>query len=116
MTDENRIDVLADLPPLWATEARETAELVLPLRLTCRWHGLNWYPVEKGGDVLFGLTTRVIPEWRHFHISELLGRHHGDPVVIDRNHKPAAAPDVPEIWAHRLDDTTPFWPSRVELP
>ncbi|MEN3164111.1 hypothetical protein WI697_18870 [Tistrella mobilis] len=116
MSGEKLVETLADLPPLWATEARETAELVLPLRFRCRWHAMNWFPVEREGDILFGFTTRVIPEWRHFHVGELLGRHQGDPVLIDRAHHPALVPDVPDIRAHRLDDISPFWPSRINLP
>lgn len=116
MSDASLLAALATLPPLWATEACETAELILPMRFTCRWHALSWYPVERDGDVLFGFPTRIVPERRHVHLRQLLDRHHGDAVVRDANHRPAAAPDVPEIWAHRLDDITPFRPSRVPLP
>ncbi len=114
MRDESPVAIIERLPPLWTTEARETAELILPLRFRCRWHNMNWYPVERSGNVLFGFTSRVVPEWRHFHIGELLGPHHDDPVVFERGHRPVPAPDVPDIRAHRLADISPFWPSRVD--
>lgn len=72
MPDASPLAALDTLPPLWATEARETPELILPLRFTCGWHALSWYPVERNGDVLFGFTTRVVPEWCHFHIRQVL--------------------------------------------
>jgi hypothetical protein len=116
MTQHRRIDVIADLPPLWDSEARETGEIILPLRFRCPWHALTWYPVERDGDILFGLTTRIVPEWRHFDVSEIMGRHHGHPVVVDRDHRPAPVPQVPHIRDAHLADITPFVPSKVRLP
>ncbi|MBX9803916.1 MAG: hypothetical protein K2Y04_14290 [Caulobacteraceae bacterium] len=96
------------LPPLWSTEAKATEEIVLPLRLSCRWHRLVWYPVERTGDVLFGFTLRMLPEWRHFHASELTARYAGHDVVVDAAHLPRPATATTEVRLHKLDDLTPF--------
>ncbi|HLO75165.1 MAG TPA: hypothetical protein VK196_01760 [Magnetospirillum sp.] len=107
---------LSDLPPLWATDGRETAELVLPLRLACRWHRLTWYPVERSGDVLYGLTLETVPRWRHFDLSELMARHGGHPALLDPAHRPAAATAVPELADALLLDLSPFHPTKPRLP
>lgn len=108
-------DAVAKLPPLWTTESLETEDIVLPIRLASRWHRLTWYPVERGGDVLFGLTLWTVPEWRHFRIDELLHSYAGFPVTVDRAHVPQRVPRVPEIAIHRLDDVTPFAPNRPKV-
>lgn len=100
------------LPPLWSTEAKTTEEIVLPIRLSCRWHRLVWYPVERTDDVLFGFTLRIVPEWRHFHASELTGRYAGHDVVVDGAHLPRPVTTTTEVRLHKLDDLTPFIPSR----
>jgi hypothetical protein len=107
---------LSALPPLWTTEAKDTEDLVLPLRFACRWHRLTWYPVEKTGDVLFGLTLVTTPAWRHFHLRELAVNHGSHPVRMDASHVAQRAPLVPEVALYRLDDLAPFVPSspRVE--
>lgn len=110
------VEGLGDLPPLWETEARETSELILPLRFSCPWHRLTWFPVERTGDVLYGLCLHTVPEWRHFSLSELMARYRGQPVLIDRAHHPAPVPQVPEVRAHALDDLSPFIPTRPQLP
>ena len=114
MTDH--LTMFADLPPLWATEARETAEIVLPIRFASRWHNLSWYPTERSGDVLFGLTLVTVPAWRHFHVTELTDRHGDHPVLIDRTHRPAPAPEVPALAGACLLDLTPFHPTKPRLP
>lgn len=106
---------LAHLPPLWTTESRETEDIFLPVRLSSRWHRLTWYPVERDDDVLFGLTLWTVPEWRHFRIEELDRPYGGFPVKVDRTHVPQRVPRVPEIAIHRLDDLTPFAPSRPKV-
>lgn len=113
---DDEIDkALAHLPPLWSTESRETEDIVLPVRITSRWHRLTYYPVERSDDVLFGLTLVQRPEWRHFHIHELDRTYGGFPVAVDRTHVPQRVPRVPEIAIHRLDDLTPFVPSRPKV-
>mgnify|MGYP001806156575 CR=1 FL=1 len=107
---------LNDLPPLWATESLETDQITLPLRLSCCWHGLTWFPVERSDDLFFGLTLQTIPAWRHFHISELITRYHGHPVLLDKEHQPALAPEVPEIARSHLLDLSPFYPSEPFVP
>lgn len=113
--NDDLAQALAVLPPLWTTETRDTEDLVLPVRLTCRWHRLTWYPVERSGEVLFGLTVMARPEWRHFHIEELARSHGGFPVTVDRAHVPQRVPRVPEIAMHRFDDLTPFAPSNPRV-
>ena len=107
---------LSALPPLWTTEGKDTEDLVLPLRFACRWHRLTWYPVEKTGDVLFGLTLVTTPAWRHFHLSELAVNHGSHPVRIDGSHVAQRAPLVQEVALNCFDDLTPFLSSspRVE--
>lgn len=100
------------LPPLWSTEAQATEEIMLPLRLACRWHRLVWYPVERTDDVLFGFTLRIVPEWRHFHVSELTARYAGHDVLLDQSHIPRPTITTAEIRIHRLDDLTPFLPTQ----
>ena len=100
------------LLPLWSTEARATEEIVLPLRLACRWHRLTWYPVERTDDVLFGLTLRTIPEWRHFHLSELTAGYGGHEVRLDPAHVARRSPAVTEVKLHAFDDLTAFIPTQ----
>ena len=107
---------LADLPPLWDSEARETADLILPLRLSCKWHSLFWYPIEQTGDVYYGLTLETVPRWRHFHLSEMMTRYGGHPVLLDTDHRPALARTVPELAKASLLDLTPFMPTKPKLP
>jgi len=107
---------LSDLPPLWDTEARDTADLVLPIRLTCRWHRLAWYPVERTDDVFYGLTLEMVPRWRHFSLDEVMGRYGGQPVLLDPGYSPAVAPLVTELAENHLLDLTPFVPTRPKLP
>jgi hypothetical protein len=107
---------LSDLPPLWDTEARDTADLVLPIRLACRWHRLTWYPVERTDDVFYGLTLETVPRWRHFALDEVMARYGGHPVLLDTDHHPALAPAVPELAEAYLLDLTPFVPTRPKLP
>lgn len=107
---------LADLPPLWDSEARETNSLILPIRLSCLWHRLFWYPIERTGDVFYGLTLETVPRWRHFHLSELMSRYGGHPVLLDTEHRPAVAPMVPELAQATLLDLTPFCPTQPKLP
>ena len=106
---------LVTLPPLMTTDARETTELVLPILYTCKWHGLAWLPVEASGPVLFGLTSRIVPEWRWFDRRELETSYGGERVVLDAHHVPAPAHEVSLVRLHRLDDLTPFVPSRPRV-
>ena len=107
---------LASLPALMSTESRETAELTLPLLYRCRWHGLSWLPVEAGpGPVLFGLTVRIVLEWRFFDVRELETTYGGDAVELDHHHLPAPAHEVSLVRLHRLDDLTPFLPSNPRV-
>ncbi len=108
--------LLAGLPPLLSTEARETDEIQMSLCLRSRWHRLRWYPVEAEGDVCFGLTLRIVPEWRFFSISELEASYRGDPVTVDPAHRPGPFRRVSDIQLYHLDDLTPFIPSKPALP
>ncbi len=101
------------LPPLWATESTETQDIILATRFTCAWHAMAWYPVEfdEKLQVAYGLTVRAVPEWRHFHASELSIAHGGVPVVHDQRFVGGRVPLVPDIRRHHLDDITPFYPS-----
>lgn len=112
---ETIVEMLSRLPPLWSTEARDTAEIVLPLRFTCRWHRLTWYPVERSGHTLFGLTLRTVPEWRHFDQSELTGAHHSRSVHLDWTHVARTVPQVPEVRLHDLADLSTFAPIAPEV-
>ncbi|WP_019647228.1 hypothetical protein [Novispirillum itersonii] len=107
---------LTDLPPLWSTDARETDQLVLPFRLSCRWHQLTWFPVERTDDVFYGLTLRTIPEWRHFHLRELTARYGGHAVLTDPDHIPAPASEIAGLVHHALLDLSRFHPSDPPLP
>ena len=100
------------LPKLWATEATETSDLSLPLCLKCKWHNLLWYPVEfdPNRNIIYGLTIKTIPEWRHFYAEELFRQYQKQAVIIDNNHVCIPAPEVPEIARFMLDDITPFIP------
>ncbi|MGD9637521.1 MAG: hypothetical protein AB7U85_00505 [Alphaproteobacteria bacterium] len=104
------------LPKLWATEAIETSDLSLPLCLRCNWHNLLWYPVEfdEQRNIIYGLTVKSIPEWRHFHVEELFKQYQRQPVIINSNHICVSAPEVPEIARFMLDDITPFIPMNVK--
>jgi hypothetical protein len=108
-------DALGRLPPLWATEARDTEDIVLPLRLTCRWHRLTWYPVERDEDIVFGLTLTTLPQWRHFHLDELVRPYGGHAVKLDPAHVAMRAPHVPEVALHCFDDLAPFTPSTPRM-
>jgi hypothetical protein len=48
--------------------------------------------VERRDDLLFGFTLHTVPAWRHFHISEVMARYRGHPVLLDKAHHPAFAP------------------------
>ncbi|WP_374470247.1 hypothetical protein [Phenylobacterium sp.] len=113
--DETIARALAELPPLWTTESRDTDEIVLPVRLSTRWRRLTWYPVEREGEIVFGLTLVTVPEWRHFHVEEFGRLYGGFPVAKDASHLARRVPRVPEIAMHRLDDLTPFVPSRPKV-
>jgi hypothetical protein len=107
---------LSDLPPLWDSEARDTEDLVLPVRLSCRWHRLTWYPVERTDDVLYGLTLETVPRWRHFHLSELMTRYGGHPVLLDPDYRPLPATLVTELAESCLLDLTAFVATKPTLP
>ena len=100
------------LLPLWSTEGRATEEIVLPVRMASRWHRLTWYPVERTDDVLYGLTLRTVPEWRHFHLSELTAAYGGYEVRLDTAHVPRRTPAVAEVRIHVFDDLSPFIPTQ----
>lgn len=104
------------LPPLWSTESRETTHIDLTFRIRCAWHCLTWYPVEIDSDetTLYGLTTRIVPEWRHFSVSEVMRTYGGHRPRLDRGFVPARVPLVSEVRNFSLDDISPFVPDSVK--
>jgi|GEM_PF-3243441 len=107
-----------NLPPLWTTECQETSAIELSLRFTCKWHGLTWYPIEYDpvGGVAYGLTTHIVPTWRHFNVRELSERYGNAEVVLDRGFIPGRVPLIREVALYCLDDLTPFLPLPVQVP
>jgi hypothetical protein len=106
------LTALQSLPPLWETETHETSDIVLRLRFTCPWHGLNWLPVEfdQALGVAYGLTVHMVPEWRHFNVTELTAQFGGQSVIHDKRFFGGRVPVVANIAQYHLDDITTFYP------
>ena len=109
------LSILQTLPPLWTTEGTETQDIVLRLRFACAWHNLTWHPVEfdAGLQVAYGLTVRMVPEWRHFSVGELTAVYGGVPVLHDGRFVGGRVPLVPSVRRHALDDISQFFPMPV---